>query len=228
MDTEKYRNELLSKLDKEVIDYLHSVGRIYNFKREEVIFLESDSANHCYFILKGRVKISRLNKEGKEVMLAILCEGNFFGEMGLLDGLTRSADAMAEDHCEILEIREDKFFELIEKFPRVANEVLKELAHRLRNSDSQIKGLSLLNARGKVASALLRWAIDQGVIEGDTIKIIGGPTQSEMASYVGLTRETFNRIQRQLLHEGYINTQSGGTIVINNFSEFKKIFGPFY
>jgi len=222
------QGEFFQKLDKRAVDFLLQAGRVYNFKKNSVIFLETDPAHHFYFILEGRIKISRLNHDGKEVIIAILSAGNFFGEMGLLDGSSRSADALSEENTSILAVRDEDFFRMLEEFPHVSIDVLKELARRIRNSDSQIKGLSLLNARGKVASAILRWAQDHGAASGDSVEIKNVPTQSELASYVGLTRETFNRIYRNLQNEGFITDAQHGALVINNFKEFRKIFGPVF
>ncbi|MFC1561818.1 Crp/Fnr family transcriptional regulator [candidate division KSB1 bacterium] len=221
-------NSIFSQAGNAVEEYIFNVGKIYNIKRDEVIFLEAEPSGHIYIILKGKVKISRLSREGKEVVIAILGEGNFFGEMGILDGFERSAIATAEENSSVLAVRDDAFISLLERFPSVSIAVLKEIAHRIRNSDSQIKGLSLLNSRGKVASAILRWAQDHGIREGETVVIEDVPTQKEMASYVGLTRETFNRVQKCLEREGFINLIPGGTIVINRFDEFKKLYGPLF
>ncbi|MFC1513916.1 Crp/Fnr family transcriptional regulator [candidate division KSB1 bacterium] len=230
----KYMEDLVSKdsffhhLDNETIEYLFYVGKIRHHERNGVIFLESEEAHHFYLILEGHIKISRLDQSGKEVIIAILTPGNFFGDMGILDGMPRSTDAISESKSSVLMIRDEDFYKLIEKKPQVTIELLKELAHRIRNSDSQIKGLSLLNASGKVASAILRWAQDQGVAYGETIEIKGVPKQEEMASYVGLTRETFNRVLKDFEKHGFISKPRSSTIQINNFKEFKKIYGPLF
>ena len=222
------RGSIISQLHEEALDFLLRSGRVYEFKRNSVIFLESEQADRFFLILEGSVKISRLNREGKEVVIAILGKGNFFGEMALLDGFGRSADASAEENTSILSIREDVFNQLLYDYPDVTIRILRELARRIRNSDSQIKGLSLLNSRGKVASALLRWAHDQGIAQGEDVVITGAPTQKEMASYVGLTRETFNRVLKKLESEGYIEIYPRGCFRINDFERFRSIFGPFF
>jgi len=221
-------DSLYHLLDDTALNYLFTVGEIRRYKRGEVVFLESELADYFYLILEGRIKISRLNREGKEVVIAILCPGNFFGDMAILDGLPRSTDAIVEEKAAVLAVREEDFYTLLKDNPLVAIEMLKELASRIRNSDSQIKGLSLLNARGKVASALLRWAQDQGTFTEESGVIINIPNQQELASYVGLSRETFNRILRIFVEEGYIEKLGAKKIIIKNYSQFKVIFGPFF
>ena len=219
---------LYHNLSKELREYIHRVGEVYSYNKGEVIFLESEEAHHFYLILEGTVKISRLSRDGKEVLLALLSAGNFFGEMALLDGFPRSADATAGDMAKLLKIYEKYFYYLIENTSDLAIEVLIEIAYRIRNSDSQIKGLSILNARGKVASTLLRWAQDQGSVNLKKVEIPGIPRQQEMANYVGLSRETFNRVLADLENEGFIDKSDVQKIVIKNFPEFKFFFGSFY
>lgn len=221
-------NSFLGKISEAVFERFRRMGQVRRYRKSDVIFLESEPADTFYIILKGSVKISRLNRDGKEVFIAALKEGNFFGEMALLDGMDRSADASAEEASSILHVRESDFFMCLEKSPSFTESMLRELARRIRYSDSQIKGLTLLNARGKVASALLRWAIDTGVDKDGSVRIIGAPTQREMASYIGLTRETFNRMIKNLERENYISVKQGGVIVIRNIAEFKSVFGPFF
>lgn len=224
----KSHGSLYHTLDRKTIDYLFKIGEVKEYNKKDVIFLESDEAYNFFLIIEGRVKISRLHRDGREVVIAILSSGNFFGDMALLDGYPRSTDAYSEGRSKILSIRENDFFALLENDPKISIELLRELAHRIRNSDSQIKGLSLLNARGRVSSTLLRWALDQGEFDKKVVEIKGVPAQKEMASYAGLSRESFNRILKDLEREKFIDTSKPRTIIINNFPLFKKIFGPFF
>ncbi len=217
-----------TELNKEALEFLKKAGLEQVFKKNSIIFLESEDPTGFFIILEGYVKISRLNRDGKEVVIAILKPGNFFGEMSILDGYPRSTDAAAETDLKLLAVKESDFHRMLAKFPNVAVEMLKELAQRIRNSDSQIKGLSILNARGKVASSLLRWARDQGEERGKSVVIEGTSNQSEMASYVGLTRETFNRNLHHLQEEGFIRVEKRNIVIINEYEDFKKIFGPFF
>ncbi len=222
---------LYHNLDDETQDFIHRVGEKRTYNKSDVIFLEGEESHHFYLIVEGCVKISRVSRDGKEVLIALLSPWNFFGEMALLDGLPRSAEASAEEKSMILilhVLHEKHFYNLLEGNPKIAIEFLNELAHRIRNSDSQIKGLSILNARSRVASALLRWALDQGTKMLDTVEISTIPKQQEMANYVGLTRETLNRTLGELEQEGFIQKPDIRTIAVTNFSYFKKIFGPFY
>ena len=114
------QEKLYHHLDEETLDYLYRVGAVWQYDRDDVIFLEADPARHFYLILSGSVKISRLNRDGDEVVIAILTPGNFFGDMAILDGFPRSADAVAEEKTKILAIRDDDFYNLLENSTRIA------------------------------------------------------------------------------------------------------------
>lgn len=89
-------------------------------------------------------------------------------------------------------------------YPQVAINLLKELAHRLRRSDEQIKSLSLQNAMGKVASTILRIADDSGIIKQGQVEIPQLPPQQDLANMAGTSRETISRVIKSLGQLGYV------------------------
>ena len=134
------------------------------YKKDNMILIEEEIGSTMFIILDGRVKISRISDDGREVILSILSEGDFFGEMSILDGQNRSANVVTLEDSKIMVIRREDFLQMLHDYPQIAINLLKELAQRLRRSDAQIKSLSLQNATGKVASTLLRIADDSGKI----------------------------------------------------------------
>ena len=151
---------LFSELADSDLREIVKVGVRQYYKKDNMILIEEEVGSTMFIILDGRVKISRISEEGREVILSILSEGDFFGEMSILDGQTRSANVVTLSDSEILVIHREDFLRMLHDYPQIAINLLKELAHRLRRSDSQIKSLSLQNATGKVASTLLRIADD--------------------------------------------------------------------
>ena len=134
------------------------------YKKDNMVLIEEEIGSTMFIILDGRVKISRISDDGREVILSILSEGDFFGEMSILDGQNRSANVVTLDDSKIMIIRREDFLKMLHDYPQIAINLLKELAGRLRRSDAQIKSLSLQNATGKVTSTLLRIADDSGKI----------------------------------------------------------------
>ena len=145
------------------IKLLQSVALFWDLKDEELgyisekmvsrkyesgnyIFMEESDGEQCFFVVKGSVKVTRLSKDGREVILAMLNEGDFFGEMSLLDGKSRSANVIALEKTEVLTLNRKDFLIVLQEYPKIAIQLLKELASRLRKSDRQIASLSLSDA----------------------------------------------------------------------------------
>jgi len=102
------------------------------FKKGQIILMEDRIGEHCFFLTHGRVKITRLSSDGREVILALLGKGEFFGEMSLLDGEARSANVVALERTEALTLNVADFMNTLEIYPKVAINLLCELAVRLR------------------------------------------------------------------------------------------------
>jgi CRP-like cAMP-binding protein len=193
------------------------------YKKDNMVLIEEEVGSTMFVIISGRVKISRISDEGREVILSILVDGDFFGEMAILDGQTRSANAVTLEDTELLIIRRENFLEMLHKYPQVAINLLKELAHRLRRSDSQIKSLSLQNALGKVASTLLRIADDSGIIKHGQVEISQLPPQQDLANMAGTSRETISRVIKSLNMLGYVKKE-GSKLKILDYERFRQDF----
>jgi CRP/FNR family cyclic AMP-dependent transcriptional regulator len=193
------------------------------YKKDNMVLIEEEVGSTMFVILNGRVKISRISDEGREVILSILVDGDFFGEMAILDGQTRSANAVTLEDTELLIIRRENFLQMLHDYPQVAINLLKELAHRLRRSDSQIKSLSLQNALGKVASTLLRIADDSGIIKHGQVEISQLPPQQDLANMAGTSRETISRVIKSLNLLGYVEKE-GSKLRILDYERFRQDF----
>ena len=150
------------------------------FKRNYTILIEEDTGSTMFIILKGSVKITRISEDGREVILSILNEGDFFGEMSILDDAPRSANAVTLENSQLLVIHRKDFFQMLNDYPQITINLLKEFAHRLRRGDSQIKSLSLQDAVSKVASTLIRIADDSGTIYKGRVTISHLPPQQDL------------------------------------------------
>ena len=193
------------------------------YKKDNMVLIEEEVGSTMFVIVSGRVKISRISDEGREVILSILVDGDFFGEMAILDGQTRSANAVTLEDTELLIIRRENFLQMLHDYPQVAINLLKELAHRLRRSDSQIKSLSLQNALGKVASTLLRIADDSGIIKHGQVEISQLPPQQDLANMAGTSRETISRVIKSLNLLGYVKKE-GSKLKILDYERFWQDF----
>ena len=193
------------------------------YKKDNMILIEEEIGSTMFIILDGRVKISRISDDGREVILSILSEGDFFGEMSILDGQNRSANVVTLDDSRIMVIRREDFLQMLHDYPQIAINLLKELAQRLRRSDAQIKSLSLQNATGKVASTLLRIADDSGKIHLGQVEIPRLPPQQDLANMAGTSRETISRVLKALTKQGHLRKE-GSRLIIKDYESFRSEF----
>jgi CRP-like cAMP-binding protein len=133
--------------------------------------------------------------DGRELIVAWRGPGEFFGDMALLDGQPRSADAVAVEDSQLALLQREDFLRFLETRPAVAVRLLVVLSKRLRDSMQQQLDSLRQDAGARVASALLRLAEEQGTAatSGGEVTIAPAPTQGELANFVGLTRESVNK-----------------------------------
>jgi CRP/FNR family transcriptional regulator, cyclic AMP receptor protein len=215
---------IFSELDDETLGKISKLGVKKQFKKESIVLFENENANTLFVIVAGKVKISRISDEGKEVILTILNESDFFGEMGLLDGMSRSATVTAMEDTELFLIQRSEFLDLLHSYPEVAIALLQELTQRLRSADMKIKSLSLKDAEGKVATVILQIANDTGRIKQGTVEIEKLPYQHDLANMAGTSRETISRTLHTFAKKGFIELD-GSKLRILDYEKFKEMYG---
>ena len=193
------------------------------FTKNQMILLEDDLGQTFFVISKGSVKITRLSDDGREVILAMLGEADFFGEMSLLDGDGRSANVVALEASEVLTLARNEFLDILEKYPKISICLLEELTHRLRKSDQQIESLSLSDVEQRIGITLIRLAEELGTIKQGSVTITNLPFQQDIANMAGTSRETVSRTFKLLEEKGLLSRQ-GRHLVIYNFNQFSKTF----
>jgi CRP-like cAMP-binding protein len=189
-----------------------------------MIILEEEYGDLVFLVKVGTIKITRVNDEGKEVILALLGPGEMFGELAVLDGEARSANALAQENCELLAINREDFLDILKNNFTVSYNVMYELARRLRKSDQQIEALSLSDAEHRIGVSLLNLAEDMGVIRKGKVTIQNLPFQQDIANMAGTSRETVSRVLKILENKNMI-FKEGHTLIIPDYGFFKQIFG---
>ena len=162
-----------------------------------------------------------MSDDGREVILAILGEGDFFGEMALLDGEGRSANVVALEDAKVLTLQRSDFLDILERFPKIAIHLLKELTTRIRHSDQQIESLSLSGAEQRIALVLIRLAEEMGQIKEGTVTIEHIPYQQDIANMAGTSMETVSRVYKMLEDKNHI-IREGKTLKIIDFPILPK------
>lgn len=195
-----------SGLDADGLRELAAAVRRRVFRAGEVIFHRDDPGQVLYVIRTGRVKICLTGPEGQEIVLALFGAGDYFGELALLDGQPRSASAVAVEPTEALALQRSDFIHAVERHPRIAISVLHVLAQRLRQTDSMVEDLLFLDVHGRVAKKLLELAETHGAPTKEGIRIELRLTQGELASMVGASRESVNKVMGYFTDKGLVST----------------------
>lgn len=206
--------------DKDLQKIVH-LGTRQKYKKGNIVVLEQESGAALFVIISGKVKVVRMDEDGREVILSMFGPGEFFGEMSLLDGMARSASVVATVKSELFMIHRRDFLELLHEYPSVAISLLAELAMRLRKADMQIKSLSLKDAAGRVANVLLMLSDDLGVFRKGKVEIEDMPLQQDIANMAGTSRETVSRMLHQFIRDGQVQLK-GNKLIINDFEAFRK------
>lgn len=170
------------------------------YPKGSVILFEDDPGDALYLVASGQVKVVLIGEDGREVILSVLGEGAFFGEMALLDDEPRSAHVIAMEDSAVLALRREDFRARLRASPEVAIALLKELSRRLRRADDQIGSLVLLDVGGRVAELLVRLADEEGA-DRITRKL----THATIAQMIGSSRETVSRTMRDLQDKNLVS-----------------------
>jgi len=193
------RVPLFSDLTEADLLRFADVTREREYPKNSVILFEDDPGDALYIVSTGQVKVVLIGEDGREVILSVLGEGDFFGEMGLIDDEPRSAHVIAMKDSHLLVLRRDDFQAQLEEHPKIALKLLKVLVQRLRRADEKIGGLVLLDVNGRVARLLLDLSEESG-----GPKITRKLTHHTIAQMIGSSRETVSRAMRELVEKGCI------------------------
>jgi CRP/FNR family cyclic AMP-dependent transcriptional regulator len=181
-----------------------------SYPKDSVILFEGEAGEALYVVLAGRVKIVYTAEDGREVILGTREKGDFFGETALLDEQPNPAHVIAMQDSELLILRREEFRRCMAEIPAMSLGLLRHLSRRLRHADDQIRGLVLLDVRGRVARLLVEMAD-----RNDGVSVPKGITHNVIAQMVGASRETVSRTLRELTISGLLSV-TGRRISIAN------------
>lgn len=186
------------------------------YGRGETIFHQGSDGDVLYLIVRGQVRIFTVSQLGQELSVKIFRDGEFFGELALLDGQPRSASAQAMRPTHTLTLHRHAFREAMRTMPDIAILVLEELSVRMRRTNTYIEHLASHSAPQRVVRTLLDLADQHGVGSGDgATRIDLHLTQDDLASLAGTTRETVNRVLGGLREQGLIQVERARVSVLN-------------
>jgi CRP/FNR family cyclic AMP-dependent transcriptional regulator len=204
------RVPLFSSLSESQLDHLAAGSVRRSFPKGRTIVAEGEPSHALYILLSGRAKVQRSDSEGKEVILAIIGSGEFFGEMSLIDDAPRSASVITLETSDFMAINKDSFKSMLIKSPDICMQIMLGLVRRLREADKKIETLALLDVYGRVARVLLDFSENVG---GERIVKNRLPRQ-EIAKMIGASREMVSRVMKGLETDGYIVPLAEGRLVL--------------
>ncbi|MGJ4888107.1 Crp/Fnr family transcriptional regulator [Bradyrhizobium sp. HKCCYLR20261] len=206
------QHPMFRELEADALDQLCRYAKPTSLKRGATIFSKGDPGSSLYAVISGTVKISVSSPDGRNAILNLISAGELFGEVAVLDGRERTADATANTNCEILVIDRREFLPFVKSQPVLAMKFIELLCDRLRWTSDQVEQVILQDLPRRLASALLGLTEKRKLDPASrTIAI----TQQEISEMVGMTRESINKQLRAWAARDWVRLEHGAIVLLN-------------
>ena len=189
-----------------VIDRLLSHAITRRVKKGTILFRKGDPGTSLYAVCAGSVRISVPSFQGQDAIFNLIPPGELFGEIALLDGGARTADAMVIEDSELMVIERRDFIPLVREYPDIAMKLIEVVCTRLRRTSEQVEDIVFLGLPERLAKALLRLHTRSAANPENTIRI----TQRDLSQMVGASRESANKLLRDWQRRGWLKLRRGG------------------
>ena len=206
-----------STLKPEEVEQVERLFSVKHYPKNQIVLYEEDTSDCMYLIYSGRVRVVKMDEDGKEQIITIHKKNDFFGEMSLLDGKTSPATIIAHEDAVVGVLRKRDFEEHLLCNEGVSRKIMDLLCARLRESWEMIRILSCNteNANDRVVSLLRRLQDLHGIKDDSGVIINVKMTHQQMASYASVTRETMSRVLKNLEKTGVISISEDKAIHMN-------------
>jgi CRP/FNR family transcriptional regulator, cyclic AMP receptor protein len=206
------KHPIFCDLDSEALDQLCRYAKPVSLKRGATIYSKGDPGNSLYVVISGTAKMSISSPDGRSAILNLIGPGEIFGEIALLDGRERTADATANTNCEVLIIDRREFLPFVRSQPALAMKFIELLCARLRWTSDQVEQIILQDLPGRLASALIRLTERHKAVQGGSTIAV---TQQEISEMVGMTRESINKQLRAWSTRKWVRLEHGAIVVLD-------------
>ena len=194
---------LFENADEAALTEIAGQLRQRRFRRHETIFHQGDPGDSLHIVSTGAVKIVLPSIDGEEAIIATLRSGDFFGELALIDGAPRSATAVALEPSETWTLSRDLFRATLERSASLRDSLLTGLVHELRRLTGHVEELHFLDLAGRLSSRLARLAREEDP-SASAVRLDWHYTQSDLASMIGGTRQSVNKLLSGLVERGLV------------------------
>ena len=206
---------VLAQLTPEELDRVVAMASERQLTNGKVIFQKGDPGTSLMAVLSGRVRISAYSEDGKEIILNIIEAGQVFGEIALLDGKARTADATAMGPTTLVVLDRREFIPFLERNPRIAIRLLEVLCERVRRTSEMVESVAFLDFGARLARLLLRLAETYGEEVDDGIRINLKLSQTDLGNLIASTRESVNRQLNAWSEEGVVALERGRITILD-------------
>lgn len=217
--------EIFRAVDPATIEQVRRKAQRRTLDKGELLFNVGDASDALYVVADGRIRIWAVSAAGAEVTLNVLTSGAIFGEIGMLDGGVRTAGASAMTATQLIIIARRTFFDALDRDPQLARNVIDLLCKRLRWTSARMEDATLRQAPQRLARILAYLARDYGKATPKGIEVLLKLTQSEMAQWTAMSRESLNKLLNRWIEERLLSQVRGGLTVhdlerIDEIAEF--------
>jgi CRP/FNR family cyclic AMP-dependent transcriptional regulator len=209
------RTEVFRSLAERDVDVILSRARSRRVARGAMILRRGEPNGGMIVIVSGRVRVSVVSEDGKEVALSVLGAGEVLGEMSLLDGEPSSADVTAQEDCVLLVIERGQFLDLLRHNCDLCLHLMALLTRRLRQTNAALEEIALLDLPTRLGRLLTRLAKDYGIPVRAGTRIEVKLSQKDLSTLVGASREKVNKQIRQWEEVGFLSKDSGRLVVVD-------------
>jgi len=193
---------LFAGVDERELEALAAHLRHRSYRKGEVIFHQDDPPGSIYFVKKGVVKIQLASADGKRITIAWVRKGNFFGTIGSVKDGPRPESAVALEACDALLLQREHFQAFLKEHPESAMVLIEQLAQRWQSTLTLLQDVAFLDVPGRLAKVLLGLR-ERGNFSSDD-ESTDAPSQAELATLIGATRESVNKWLQNFCHQGLI------------------------
>ena len=202
-----------SRLGDSEADAILAQATVARHAEGALIFAKGDPGNSMMAVLNGRIMITAPSQDGRQVVLTVMRDGDVFGEIAMLDGKERTADATAMTDCELLVVPRRSLLALLERRPDLCIDLLIVLCERLRRTNEQVEDLAFLDLEARIAKVLVRLAEEIAAGQSRTGPVGVKISQRALGELVGGSRESVNKHLQDWKRSGIIAIEKGSIVI---------------